>query len=71
MEEGLLPSQTTIHMQPTIQELPIGERGSFSRSFPSPGRHVFFCGAECFKFWVLVEVEWELCFPDISSRLFL
>ena len=36
MEEGLLPSQMTIHMQPTIQELPIDERGSFSRSIPSP-----------------------------------
>ena len=41
MEEGRhLPSRATIHMQPTIQELPIDERGSFSRSFPSPGRHV-------------------------------
>ena len=49
MEEGLLQLQTTIHMQPTIQELSIDERGSFSRSIPSPGRHVFFCGAESFK----------------------
>ena len=54
MEEGLLPLQTTIRMQLTIQGLTIDERGSFSRSFPSPGRHVFFCGAECLNFGCFV-----------------
>lgn len=58
MEEGRhLPLQATIHMQPTIQELPRGERVSFSRSFPSPGRHVFLLRCRMIKIFVLVEVE--------------
>ena len=51
MEEGLLQLQTTIHMQPTIQELPIGERGSFSRLYPSPGRRALL-GVEPARFLV-------------------
>lgn len=44
-EEGRrLPSQATIHIQPTRQQPPGREQGSFSRSYPSPGRHVFSAG---------------------------
>lgn len=72
MEVGRhLPSRAPIHMQAIKRQLPMRVQGSFSRSFPSPGRHVSSAVQSYLNFLGACLSRVGFSRFDIANRMFL